>query len=260
MWSDQPDLSGLHALHRQADELARTLAAGSAATRAEFTGGDGAGVVEVTIDASGAPARVRLARDWRQSVGVSGLGPAVLAALSAATTQRLTVWAAGVAGGVDEPPPDGPRPAGPASTRTGEGDAPGGAGGRVELGDPTSRQSIHALRDLMDLVTDVTDRLGELAGAATTAAEGEVTATDAGRTVRVTATGGTVTAVEFDDHWLRTADHQRVADAIGAALAASTEAAARARQELLDSVPGMERIRQLTASPETLFREIGLIR
>ena len=44
------------------------------------------------------------------------------------------------------------------------------------------------------------------------------------------------------------------------ALAASVRDAAQARQAALDAVPGLDRVRRLTASPETLLREIGLLK
>src|SRR3954469_7909659 len=100
MWSgDNVDVSALRAMQREAGELARALAAGAAAAEADFVGGDDAGVIEVAIGASGAPTRVRLARDWEQIVGSAGLEPAVMAALSAVAMQRLTAWADGVARG-----------------------------------------------------------------------------------------------------------------------------------------------------------------
>lgn len=271
MWTGDRDLSALRALQRQADELAGALSTGAAAAQAEFVGGDEAGVVEVTIDASGAPARVRLARDWHQVVAVSGLGPAVLTALSAAVTQRLAAWAHGVEQGVQPGAAPGEEQD-PAETPAARTDFGGHhrVGEPLEIADPTSRQAVHGLRDLMNLVAEVTEGLGELArtatatatatDTATATADETVTSTNAGRTVRVTATGGTVTAIECDERWLRATDHERVADAIQEALTAAARAGVTARQELLRSVPGLDRARRLTASPETLFREIGLIR
>lgn len=267
MESGQVDLSALRALRQQADELVDALSAGAAAAQAEFVGGDEAGIVEVAVDASGAPVRVRLAPDWRQVVGASDLGAAVVNALSSATTQRLAAWAHGVVqggghGGARTPPARDHRTSADSGAGTNHGTSVDlGGDGPAVVGDPSSRQAVHGLRDLTDLIAEVTDRLGELAQAATVLADGTVTSTNPARTVRVTTTGGTITAIEFDDEWLRsTTDHERVAGAIQEALAAVTAATASARQDLLDSIPGLDRVRRLTASPETLFREIGLLR
>src|SRR4051812_48274833 len=100
MWSDNDvNLSALRAIQQEARDLAGTLAsAAETEVYAEFTGGDDAGAVEVTIDATGAPTRVRLDRYWQETLGPTGLGAAVMAALSDASTRRLTVWARDVAG------------------------------------------------------------------------------------------------------------------------------------------------------------------
>jgi DNA-binding protein YbaB len=243
MWgSELPDLSGLRALQREADELAGRLAAAAGAAEAEFTAGDDAGVVDVTIGADGAASRVRLDPGWRRVVGVDGLGSSVVAALTAATTERLSAWAGAMASGNTAAVADR------------------GPDRRTEVGDPSSRRSVLAVRDLMDLINEVTARLHEVARTAGAVPVPDVTSTNGSRTVRVTATGGMVTAVDFDGQWLRSVDHLRIAAAVQEALAASVHDAARARQERFDAVPGLDRVRRLTASPETLLREIGLLR
>jgi DNA-binding protein YbaB len=117
-----------------------------------------------------------------------------------------------------------------------------------------------ALGELMALVDEVTARLPQLAEAAEAATTRGTAATNASRTVRVTAASGVVSAVDFDPHWLQSADLQHIAAGIQEALAAAVRDAARVRQEALDSVPGLQRVRRLTASPEALLREIGLLK
>lgn len=241
--NDLFDLSKLRELQREADELAERLSA-AAAVEAEFTGGDSAGVVEITVGFDGAATRVRLDPGWRRAVGVTGLGSAIIAALTAATRQRLNAWAGGMLPAVSGPPVT----AGPEPDRHGD------------LGDPSSRQSALALGEVMGLVAEVTARLPEMAEAAEAVATRSVTSTDGARKVRVTATGGMVSAVDFDESWLRSADRQRIATTIQETLAASVYEAARARQQVFDAVPGLGRVRRLTASPDTLLREIGLLR
>lgn len=249
MWRDDDvSLAGLRDLQRQAEELAVQLSAAAGAGGAEFIGSDSAGAVEVTIDSSGAPVRVRLAGDWSRIVGMAGLGPAVVEAMQAAVYERLTAWATGAAD-VDIVPP---ATTGSVTTDQVE---------RAEIGDPSSQQSAYAIRDLIDLVDGVLDRMDALQEAAESAARRSVTSTNLARTVRVVAVGGTMESVEFDEDWLRsTHQHEHVADAIREALQASWRAAAEEKQRLYEAVPGMERLRQLVDSPETLLREIGFLR
>ncbi|WP_158624302.1 YbaB/EbfC family nucleoid-associated protein [Micromonospora sp. HM5-17] len=247
MWrDDHVDLAGLRDLQRQAEELAAQLSAAAAAAEAEFVGGDSAGAVEVTIDGSGAPVRVRLDRDWLRITGMSGLGPAVIDAVQAATNERLTAWATEAS--TFEGGPDTQQPTTIDRLE------------RAEVGDPSSRQSMYAMRDLLDLVDGALEHLDRMAEAAESAATRSTTATNPTRTVRVTSVGGTVTEIDFDDEWLRSAHHERIADAIRDALAASWRAVEEERQRVFETVPGMERMRRLTASPEALLREVGLIR
>lgn len=242
--NDLFDLSKLRALQREAEELAERLSAAAAAVEAEFSGGDRACVVEITVGFDGAATRVRLDPGWQRAVGVTGLGSAIIDALTAATQQRLSTWAGGIVPAVGGPPVA----AGQEPDRHGD------------LGDPSSRQSALALGEVMGLVAEVTARLPEMAEAAEAAATRSVTSTDGARRVRVTATGGMVSSVDFDDPWLRSADHQRIAATIQQALAASVYEAARARRQVFDAIPGLDRVRRLTASPDTLLREIGLLR
>ena len=58
---------------------------------------DAAQAVDVTISVEGRPAQVRLSRDWRSRIADTGLGPAVVTALTNAMTARLTAWATGMA-------------------------------------------------------------------------------------------------------------------------------------------------------------------
>lgn len=239
MWqSDQLDLARLRQLQREAEALSAQLSAAAAAAGGEFTGHDDASAVEITVRGDGTPSRVELEPRWRRTVGDRGLGPAVVAALASAAVARMAAWG--------EPAAAEPRPAVLVDPTR------GGA-----LGDPSSAQSKAVLQDLFDLVGEVSAGLHELAAAP---AALPVISMNPGQTVRVTATGGTVSSVDFDDQWLRTAAPERIAAAVREALARSVEDAAAERQRWADSVPGLDRVRRLTASPETLLREIGLLK
>ncbi|MEE6257197.1 hypothetical protein [Plantactinospora sonchi] len=247
MRDDDVDLAGLRELQREIQEVAAQLSAAASAAEAEFVGGDSTGAVEVTIDSSGAPARVRLDRDWLRLVGTAGLGPAVIEAGQAAATEQMTAWAVSASEAASAPPV----PFESADLVEVE---------RAEFGDPSSRQSAYAIRDLFDLADGILDRLDDLQQAAQSAAERRLTSTNLAHTVRVSAVGGKAETIEFDDQWLRSAHSERIADAIQEALMASWRVATEERQRLDESVPGIERMRRLTASPETLLREIGFIR
>ncbi|MBM2620766.1 hypothetical protein JIG36_35230 [Actinoplanes sp. LDG1-06] len=238
MWhGDQFDVTRLKQLQGEAEALAGQLSAAAEASKGQFTGRDNDGAVEVTVGDDGSATRVDLDPQWRRTVG-DGLGLAVVAALQDSAAQRMAAW--------------GSAPAAPAEATP----APDPTRG-TEIGDPSSRQSMLALRDLFDLIGEVTAGLHDLShqpGAQ------PVSSTNNSRTVRVTAAGGTVSSVDFDDEWLRAASHERIAQAVLEALEASARDAAAERQRAVDAVPGLGRVQRLTESPETLLREIGLIR
>jgi DNA-binding protein YbaB len=236
--SDQFDLTRLRQLQLEAEALSAQLSAAAEAAAGEFTGQDDARVVTVTVRGDGTPSRVELEPQWRRTVSDRGLGPAVVAALESAAVARMAAWGEHAAAE--------PRPVVPVDPTR------GGA-----LGDPSSAQSKAALRDLFDLIGEVSAGLDQLNRAP---AALPVVSMSLGQTVRVTATGGAVGSVDFDDQWLRMAAPERIAEAVREALARSVEDAAAARERLAGAVPGLDRVRRLTASPETLLREIGLLR
>jgi DNA-binding protein YbaB len=108
--------TGFEELHRLAGEAARFARIFSVEQDAAttFAGQDPAGQVTVSVDADGRVTDVELARDWDDTIDPRGLGAAVVAAVGAATTQRVTAWADRVASAADEPaepePPRTPAP------------------------------------------------------------------------------------------------------------------------------------------------------
>jgi DNA-binding protein YbaB len=108
---------------------------------------------------------------------------------------------------------------------------------------------------MFDLIETVTDRLADQA----TITPQSVISASPNHTVRVTSIGGTITSVEFDEHWLRTAGHDRIGDAIRDAAAAAARDTDHDREQRGHGDPSFDRLRQLTSSPQTLLREIGLI-
>ncbi|MEU4217346.1 hypothetical protein [Actinoplanes sp. NPDC026623] len=236
-------LQNLRELEHRAADLARRFAAAAASGSGTFTGTDSDEAVEVAIGDDGQAVQVRLSREWRSLIGDTGLGVAVVTAFANAATARLTAWATGMAEQT--------------GTQSAEEDL---TPPRAEPGNPVSRQSEFALRDLLDLLHEVDEQMPAAIEGAEAAATGTLSAANPRRTVRVTATAGAVTSVEFDGEWLRSAQHDRIAEAITEALAAVQRLAAEERARAFDGVPAFGRLRRLTESPETLWREIGLIR
>lgn len=237
-------VQGLRQLQHQATRLSRRLRSAATAGGVAFTGTDSTGAVAATLSVDGQPPQVRLSADWRTMVAQHALGAAVVAALSNATTARLTGWAAGL---TSEPEPRDP------------GDEPV-ALAHAEPGDPASRQSAYALRDMLELLEDVDTQMAAGIEAAEAAATRTRTAANPRQTVRITATADMVTSVDFDSGWLRSADHDRIAAAITDALAALRHLTAADHERALQSLPAIDRLRRLTATPESLWREAGLIR
>lgn len=194
----------------------------------------------------GAPTSVRVDPDWRRVVGAAGLGPAVLAALAAADHARLAAWAEGV----NRSPEDGADhliAAGPTF-------------GRDQLGDPASRQSQAALREVFDLIGQVTGRLSEFGQDVVAASQRPVETSNMSRTVRVAVTDGVVKSVEFDREWLMSSRPERIGDAIHDALSVAARAAVATKAQMADALPEISRLRNLTASPEALLRQVGFLR
>ncbi|NUR69394.1 MAG: hypothetical protein HOU81_01095 [Hamadaea sp.] len=80
-WRLRESTFGDRARQRQA-ALAELTEAGGRAYRApeREDAGDDSGIVRVTVDRSGAVVDVHIRSDWRDRIGVGGLGPALLAA------------------------------------------------------------------------------------------------------------------------------------------------------------------------------------
>jgi len=246
---DEDTAQRLRELQHEIEALAHRLDAAASAGGDTFTGTDVTGAVEVVVTGSGAAAEALLRPDWRDRLRADGLGPAVVAASSAAATARLSAWGAGMA--------EQAGAAGSAEAVSG----PVGAGPVVfEPGDPGSRQSQLAVEDLLDLIYDLDGRLPAVLAASEVAATTPVIAENHAATTRVTMIGGSVTRVDFDAVWLRSAQHQRIAAAITETLIAAHQTADARRGQALEDSPGFARLRQLTESPEKLLREVGLIR
>ncbi|MEV8506288.1 YbaB/EbfC family nucleoid-associated protein [Actinoplanes sp. NPDC051475] len=244
MTQDDDPIRGLQQLQRDAEDLARRFSAAASAGAHDFTGTDRAGMVTIAIEADGKPVDVTLRPEWRDKLSASQLPEAITEAYTNAVTARLSAWAEGMA-----QPSSGEAEAVEPEWQS-----------RVELGDPSSRQSTAAIRDLVDLLNEVDSRMPDFAASVEASATRSITGENVSRTVRVTMTGGALAAVSIDSEWLRTSQHDRIADAVAEALAAAHRAARDERERIFDESPAFGRLQRLTASPQSLLREIGLIR
>ena len=242
---DDDPIRALQRLQRNAKELADRFSAAANAGGPDFTGSDRSGMVSVTIQRDGMPVDVRLQPEWRNKLSSAALSAAIVEAFTNAITARLSAWGEAMAR---------PSPAGEAEA--GEPDW----SSQVQLGDPTSRQSGAAIRDLLDLLNEVDSRMSDYAASVEASATRSITGENSSRTVRVTMTAGALAAVAIDAEWLRAARHDRIADAVAEALAAAHRAAQDGRERILDELPAFRRLQHLTESPQTLLREIGLLR
>jgi len=238
------DVRALQALQARAEDLVRRLRAAAQSGSGVFSGADPTGSVEVQVTSAGAPTAVRVAADWRDRLSLDGLGAAVVQACTAAVAARVAAWGAGLTqqhGDID---------AGEPAT-----DVSG-----FEPGDPTSRQSQVVLEELLSLIFEVDDQIPALRADAQAVATASVQTRNAAHTIVVTTVGGALTRVDIDRGWLRSAHHDRVAGAMAETLAAAYQADTDRRRQAGSGGPAVERLRDLTQSPERLLREVGLIR
>jgi hypothetical protein len=187
---------------------------------ARYVGRDASELVRVEIDGSARYVAVSLERGWRPSVGGDGLGAAILAALTSATTARLTAWA-------EQTTHLGP--IAPASVQV----------DRPHATPETFRMLSRAWHDLQEYRL----QLIELHAATTTKA-------DAGRTVLVTVCAGQIAGIEFDPDWLRTAPDADIERQAGNTLSAALGDLARLPDEALEDCPDLRAVLAIQ-HPET---------
>ncbi|WBU38694.1 hypothetical protein [Homoserinibacter sp. YIM 151385] len=230
----QRELSGL------AGELRRRAAAMQPAS-----GQDPEGAVTVHLDAEGGFDRVSLGEDWREDVGVDGLGPAVAQASQQAATARMQQWS-------DE---SIERP-------EGEDAAPQPAPMSFRLGDPTSTEARASLDQLRELAATAESQLEGFAAAIKAAQNTETAGSSPDRSVRVVISANIVSKVEIDRRWAENASDGLIERTIADALrSASPERnPADAREQAWSGFPELAAVRELAHNPEDLMRRLGVIR
>jgi hypothetical protein len=178
-----------------------------------YPGRDASGQVRVEIDGAARHAAVSLERGWRRAAGTDGLGAAILAAFTAATTARLTAWAEQSA---DRRPTDPP------------------ASVLVDRPHATPRYLQMLSRAFRDL-HEYRLRLTELQAATTTTASPD-------RTVVVTVRAGQIAGIEFDPDWLRTAGDADIERQTGRTLSTALDDLGRLPDRALERCPDLRAI------------------
>jgi hypothetical protein len=167
---------------------------------ARYAGADGSGRVRVELDGAARDAAVVLEPGWRSAVGTDGLGAAVLEAVSAATSARLTAWVSAPAARVQP-------------SRT---DRPG-----VE----TMSRAWHELREFRQRLTTLH---------ATTES-----VSSPRRRVVVTVAAGRLAGVEIDPAWQRAATTRDLQHHIEHALRAALALITTLPERALDGYPAL---------------------
>jgi hypothetical protein len=181
---------------------------------ARHVGHDASGQVQVEIDGAARRVVVSLETGWRRAISGDGLGPAVLAAFTAATTARLTTLAEQAADHrhVESAPA-------PVSI------------GRPHATEETLRLLSRAFRDLHEyrhLLTELH---------ATTTRR-----TSRGQTVVVTVRAGEITEIELDPDWLQAFGDADIERQIGHTMTTALDDLARLPERALENCPDLRAV------------------
>jgi DNA-binding protein YbaB len=203
-------------------------------------GWDGARAVRVTVDNSGGIVDVEVGLSWRDVLAPAELGAAVVEAVNAAEAERMDAWERATK---EEPEPWAPDFA----------DLP--------TASPRDPAVLESTRALYYLAMDAIDRLSEVSQTIGEAPAETVRGQSPGKRVTITADGGRVVDVEFDESWLSQTSQTpavEISRHLRAAFDAVEQAGPRhAAAEALDN-PTIREFREATADPAELLRRLGL--
>lgn len=252
------ELGTLQGLVQEAQELARQLGAGQDRS-VGFRGKDPTDTIQVVIDSTGRVRQVEVGEDWRDTVGLSGLGPAIQAAVTHAAIRRLRDWGAAVAKAGDGP--DGAEPGGSAASErpakagssTDDGVRPlEDAGMSDDAPGPCTVGELLALLDGLDRELDAVTREVE------ERARREFRGRGSTGWLTVTVRGGQVVKVDVDKRRAVDANHVAISREAMAAFDAAFEAAGATPAPALPVDGPLAAIRAVAEDPEALFRRLGL--
>lgn len=246
MREDPVDLDGLRRLQSDAQRIAAGLGRmGDPQTRVE--GWDGSRTVRVTMDGSGRLVDAEVGQAWRNTLGSSALGPAVIEAIGRADEERMAEWAYATRRAADE--------AGEPVDLAGA--TVGPAGDRVRTGAAADGAVLESSRELYYLAMDAIDRLAELSRAIEPAPAGAARVRSRSGLVTVTVEDGRVTAVDLDLSWLRDATAVEIAEQLRAAFRAAEQAGPQAAAAAALDHPTFRELRDVSKDPRELMRRLG---
>jgi hypothetical protein len=231
------DLHGLIELQ----DRARRISAGMAQVAnpdLRAKGWDGTRAVRMTVDNSGGIVDVEVGLSWRDVLAPAELGAAVVEAVNAAEAERMEAWERATK---EEPEPWTPDFA----------DLP--------MPSPRDPAVLESTRALYYLAMNAIDRLREVSRTIGEVPAETVRGQSPDKRVTITADGGRVVDVEFDESWLSRAPAVEISRHLGAAFDAVAQAGPRhaAAAEALDN-PTIREFREATADPAELLRRLGL--
>ncbi len=246
--------AGFDELHRLAGQAEHFASMFSVAQDEEqtFAGHDESEQVHVEVDAEGRVTGVELERDWNSTLDPRGLGAAVVEAVNAATTTRITAWADRVAEAADTPAPATP-------PRTPEPVTINPSGQMIEnllyllhrVGQetkPPERRARRAVADHDDYDEDVEETPTRRRLTKGTSDGGHVVVGLDGKTVAQV-------QIETDTIWVSHANHLEVAGELRSAFAAAYRRADEdARTQRSDSA--VAELRALTADPQEFVAKL----
>jgi hypothetical protein len=188
------------------------------------------GDVVVTVDDLAVVREVAVARDWRSRMRPHQLAPALLEAATAAVAKRCEEhWQAFdldamVREALAVPPPE-------------------------------YRDPIGLTDEILDLIERAPREQDDLLNRARAEASAE---TRVDGLVTVVLTGRRITAVDVDESWARIARYTEIAVEATSAFQAAQRKAPPLGEHTIDLPPAMARLRELTADPDGLARQLGL--
>ncbi|MGC5305963.1 YbaB/EbfC family nucleoid-associated protein [Micromonospora zamorensis] len=234
------EIAELEELRRQAEQLSRRFAAGDRAA-VESSAWDSHEVVRIALGIDGRIDAVEVLPGWRRHMTTDQLGAAIVEAADEAAHRRSEAWAYGVSQAAtddaDARLPEQPSPV-PAPT------------------DPVDESSINYARSLLYVLRDSFARLDDLESETERLALSSSTTSDADGRVRVTLNGEQLSAVNFDESWLRSADARQLGAAVIDAIQQAY--ADRADPALLQNSWPYNELARMTGDPAQLLANLGL--
>jgi DNA-binding protein YbaB len=229
-------IAELDDLRAQAEALSRRLSAPTH-SRLRHSGSDRSGLVRVTVAGRGRATDVAVSREWRRQTDHAGLAAALVEATGDAQARRLEHWAS--AGEHTPAPPD--------TTLLDRTEPPAG-------GVPDS-SGADLIRDLLPLLDEAERQLDRAQHQLEKHFTERAHLTSPGRELTITAQGGQVTEIQFDDRWIASATAEEVAHHVCHLFQIAHD---RAWIGIGDLMPRqLDALMSLAADPQRMLRQLG---